>query len=186
MSGGGSYRPRSYGRQHDFKYEREPQPKPPKEVETHYLKEENTPDPPRIPFRPEVAPVQVGRIVNENLQKYFEKEPEQTAENDKTDYGIEADTLDLGWDVIPNEFSTPIREMENIFELTVEQPEPMLERSLEPSIEPSIENGPELYKSYELPVNDLELLLAELDANPLETNLELNQAEKLENAERSV
>jgi hypothetical protein len=47
--------------------------------------------------------------------------------------------------------------------------------------------APELYESYELPVKDIELLLAELEASPLETQIEADQkVESVENAERSL
>ena len=77
--------------------------------------------------------------------------------------------------------SAAIEEMDNKFDLAVEAAEPITENPIEDAIEFSIESGPELYESYELPVKDLELLLAELDANPLETSIEANQ--KVEEAE---
>ena len=40
----------------------------------------------------------------------------------------------------------------------------------------------ELHESYELPAKDAELLLAELTADPLETNVD-HEEEKVENAE---
>lgn len=45
--------------------------------------------------------------------------------------------------------------------------------------------GSEFHESYELPAKDAELLLAELDANPLETDVD-QKGEKVENAERSL
>jgi hypothetical protein len=52
----------------------------------------------------------------------------------------------------------------------------------EVSSEPAKESG--LHESYELPARDAELLLAEVAADPLETNVD--QKEKTENAERSL
>jgi hypothetical protein len=43
----------------------------------------------------------------------------------------------------------------------------------------------EIHEWYELPAKDAELLLAELEATPLETNLDQKE-EKVENAERSL
>jgi hypothetical protein len=65
-----------------------------------------------------------------------------------------------------------------------------LSRSVEKSeLEERVPSEPakesELHESYELPVN-VELLLAELDATPVETNIEVKQKEKAENAERPL
>ncbi len=46
-------------------------------------------------------------------------------------------------------------------------------------------NETELNEAYEPPAKDAEMLLAELDSTPLETNLE-QKKEKVENAERSL
>lgn len=58
---------------------------------------------------------------------------------------------------------------------------------LEAAVPPEPARESELSESYELPAKDAELLLAELDANPLETGIEVNhQVEKIENAERPL
>lgn len=66
----------------------------------------------------------------------------------------------------------------------VESAEAILENPTESEIEASIRRPPELCESYELPVKDLELLLAELDAIPLEIQIEADhKLESVENAE---
>jgi hypothetical protein len=54
----------------------------------------------------------------------------------------------------------------------IDSTEPLVETSQEAN--PVIRKGAELYESYELPVNDLELLLVELDASPFEVQPEKN------------
>ena len=146
---------------------------------------------PHNPYRPETSPEEIGGIVNDSLKRYFENEPELPLEKTKTDYEIERDALgtETESNVMMAEISpaTATEEIESMFELTVGAAEPMLEHSTETKLEPTIERGPELYESYELPVNDLELLLAELEGDPLETSIEVNQeVEKIEDAERPL
>jgi hypothetical protein len=62
---------------------------------------------------------------------------------------------------------------------SVEKGQPEVSVQLEPVTES------ELHQSSELPTRDAELLLAELDASQLETEVD-RKAEKIENAERSL
>ena len=98
---------------------------------------------------------------------------------------LETETLPETW-ILELTAAAQTDEIESLFEPTLEAAEPALEKTTE-NLLPTIENGPEIFESYELPVKDLELLLVELDAYPLETNIEVKQeAEKVENAERSI
>jgi hypothetical protein len=133
---------------------------------------------------------EVARIAHENVQEYLDKELEQSAESTRMDSEIEADALET--ETLPETWILELTaaaqtdEIESLFEPTLEAAEPALEKTTE-NLLPTIENGPEIFESYELPVKDLELLLVELDAYPLETNIEVKQeAEKVENAERSI
>jgi hypothetical protein len=145
------------------------------------VREEKIPETSPNFYHSELAPEEVGRMVHENVQKYFENEPEQSAETTPVDeiepnaFGAETESA-----VLMPELPTT-EDVESTLEL-FEGAELVLEKPTENEIEASIENGPELYESYELPVKDLELLLVELDANPLETQIEVNQElEKNEN-----
>jgi len=183
---GGSYRPRSVGRTHDFKYEREPQLKAPKEIETHYLREKEIPEAPANPYRPGVNVDQIGKTVSEKIQKYLADQTERQSET--TDYEVHSNMLGAETEsdfVIPELPSAAIEGMDDKLDLTVEAVEPITENPVEDPIEPSLQSGPELYESGELPVRELELLLAELDATPLETKLD-QKSEKVEDAERSL
>ena len=71
-------------------------------------------------------------------------------------------------------------------EPTVESAEATLENPTDIEIDAAL-RAPELYESYEFPMKDIELLLAELDAIPFETKIEAEQElGKVENAERSL
>ena len=71
-------------------------------------------------------------------------------------------------------------------EPTVESAEATLENPTDIEIDAAL-RAPELYESHEFPMKDVELLLAELDALPLETQVEADQKlESVENAERPL
>jgi hypothetical protein len=71
-------------------------------------------------------------------------------------------------------------------ELTVESAEATLENPTDIEIDAAL-RARELYESHESPMKDIELLLAELDALPLETQVKADQKlESVENAERPL
>jgi hypothetical protein len=153
----------------------------------HYLREERPPETSPNLYHSELSP-EVARMAHENVHEYLDKELEQSAESTRMDPEIEADALET--ETLPETWieltaATQTDEIESLFEPTLEAAEPALEKTTE-NLLPTIENRPEIFEYYE-PVKNLELLLVELDAYPLETNIEVKQeAEKVENAERSL
>jgi hypothetical protein len=157
---GGSYgRSKNYFRQHDFKYEREPPIKPPR-VETSYVREEKTP--------------LVRTAAPQSLRLESQFVPEITSEKLQTNHETSADEARITAEAEPQiaEPGLVTYVTESVFDVTVEA-----EPSAFSEIPPDIAVGPELYESYELPAKDLELLLAELDADPLQAEV---QPEKVE------
>lgn len=159
---GGSFgRSKNYFRNHDFKYEREPPIRPP-EVETSYVRDEKpsyernaAPHP--FPLKSKFIPNTVGDKVHTKVETSPEevKNDAEVSELPLVEPGIET------------------HEMESAFDVTVEA-----EPSAFSGIAPDIVVGPELYEAYELPAKDLELLLAELDVNALQP--EVQPEKKLE------
>jgi hypothetical protein len=71
-------------------------------------------------------------------------------------------------------------------EPTVESAKSTLKNPTDSEIDAAL-NAPELYESYEFPMKDIELLLAEFDAILPETQVEADQKlESVENAERPL
>jgi hypothetical protein len=138
-------------------------------VETHYTIERPT-ESYRQPafYRPELDQVALEKVVGETIEKYrhddFEREklendnqtrryPENEIPLDVRENNADAKSVEAGLDT---------QEIQSEVNLEgTPQLEPL------PQVDPLVET-PELYESYELPVADLELLLIELDANPLE------------------
>jgi hypothetical protein len=128
-------------------------------------------------------------MVHENIQDYSASKHERPPENPTREYEIEPHVLgtETEADIVIPELLSKLEEMDGRLEPTVEYAEAILEKPTESEIEAPIAKPPELYESYELPVGDIELLLAELDAIPLENQIEAGQEpEKVDNAERSL
>jgi hypothetical protein len=174
LGGGGYSGPRNYFRTHDFRYEREPSAKPPK-IETRYeVIERPSTESYRQPtfYRPELDQAALEKSVGHAIERYLRNESEQKRESqyqaetrldsetppNLQEAGLEAKALKTG--VVAIEEKAP----------EIDSTEPLVEISQEAN--PVIGKGAELYDSYELPVNDLELLLVELDASPFEVQPE--------------
>jgi hypothetical protein len=171
LGGGGYGGPRNYFRTHDFRYEREPASKPPK-TETHYeVIERPSTGSYRFPaYRPEPDQDLMERAVGRAMEKYLRNDSEQKQEP-QAETGPELETQpnlqEAGIETNRREPSPAIEKTPEI-DLT----EPLAEISQEPTA--IIEKGAEPNYTYELPLADLELLLIELDANPLEVQQEKN------------
>jgi hypothetical protein len=113
----------------------------------------------------------VGRAMEKYLRNDSEQKQEPQAETrpeletqpNLQEAGIEANSV--------TETSLPIEEKAPETDLT-QAAEPIVKISRESNA--ITEKGAELNDTYELPVADLELLLIELDANPLEVQQEKN------------
>lgn len=174
LGGGGYSGPRNYFRTHDFRYEREPSSKPPK-TETHYeVIERPSSESYRLPaYRPEPDQALMERAVGKAMEKYLQNDIEQKQESQtEMQPELETDLQEAG--IEPN------RTVETSSAIEGKTPEINLTEPAEPLVEISqesngiIDKGAEPYDTYELPVTDLELLLIELDANPLEVQPEKN------------
>lgn len=181
LGGGGAYRGSGgYHRNQEFRYEREPELKPPK-VETHYTIERPI-ESYRFPtYRAELDQTAVERIVGQTVDMYRRdnREGERLETNDQTKSHTETETpAEVGRNVEQNVVEE--KPLEDIGLATSQLSAPQIElgSSLQP--EPLSETlheansmqQPESFESYELPIADLELLLIELDANPLEAQPE--------------
>jgi hypothetical protein len=184
-SSGGSYRPRSYGRPHDFRYEREQQVKPPKEVETHYAREERIPGVPPNPYRPETALGETGRA-HEIERGYLASERQERTENATKEYEVESNFLgtETELDSRMTELLSRMGQMELV--PTVESAETTLRDPNDSEIDAAL-RAPELYEVYEYPAKDLKLLMTEIDAILVKPETKVDQqVESGENAERSL
>lgn len=182
-SGGGGYSgPRNYLRTHDFKYEKESFAKLPKTETRYEVIERPTTESYRQPtfYRPELDQARMEKVVGRTIEKYLRNDSEQKRESQSQTethldsesppnlqkVGLEANRL----------VETGPATIEKAPEIdSTETPslaEPLVEISQEAN--PVIDKVAELYESYELPAKDLELLLVELDANPLEVPPERN------------
>lgn len=181
FGGGGSYvGPRNYYRHHDFKYEKETDAKPPK-VETHYTIERPI-ESYRLPaYRPELDQTAVENIVGQAVEKYRRKDLEHEkleAQHNESESSISLQENNV--ESKPSDQGLTARDVPFEANLDVSaQPESVSEVRQE--AEMALDRSPEPYESSELPIADLELLLIELDANPLET-----QPEKIVEAEEGV
>jgi len=170
LGGGGYSGPRNYSRPHDFRYEREPSSKPPK-TETHYeIIERPSTESYRLPaYRPEPDQASMEKTVSRAIEKYLRDEPEQKEAETRPELETPPNLLEVGLEANRlGETSPAVEEKAPEIELT-EPAEPLAEMSQETN--PLADIGPELY---DIPIADLELLLVELDANPLEVRPERN------------
>ena len=125
-------------------------------------------------YRPELDQAALENSVGHAIERYLRNESEQKRESqyqaetrldsetppNLQEAGLEAKALETG--VVAIEEKAP----------EIDSTEPLVEISQEAN--PVIGKGAELYESYELPINDLELLLVELDASPFEVRPEKN------------
>ena len=174
--GGGGYGgPRNYFRTHDFRYEKESFAKLPKTESRYEVVERPSTESYRQPtfYRPEPDQALMDKTVGRAMEKYLRNDSEQKRESQSQiephldsetppnlqEVGLETNRLvEMG--------PVTIEEKAPEIDLTTELAEPLVEVSQQ-----SIDKGPELY---DIPVADLELLLVELDANPLEVRPERN------------
>jgi hypothetical protein len=178
------YSPRNYFRHHDFKYEREPETKPPK-LETHYAIERpiDTYRPPAF-YQPELNQTSVEKIVEHAIEKYRPNDSERGTLEDVGQNRRNPESENLPEINIESSTETgPVTPEENAAGVALDvsaQPElpqefnAITDQTLEPS------------ETMELPIADLELLLVELDTNPLELRPEINveaQGGRVEHAE---
>jgi hypothetical protein len=176
LGGGGYSGPRNYFRTHDFRYEREPASKPPKTETHHEIIERPSTEGYRFPaYRPEPDQTTIEKTVGRAVEKYLRNDIEQKQES-RPDTGPKLETQpalqEEGIEAnFVTETSLPIEEKAPENDLT-QAAEPVVEISRESNA--IIDKGAELNDTYELPVADLELLLIELDANPLEVQQEKN------------
>lgn len=174
LGGGGYSGPRNYFRSHDFRYEREPATKLPR-TETHYeVIERPSNESYRLPtfYRPEPDQASMEKAVGRAMEKYLRNDSEQRESQAESPFDSETppDLHDVGLEASRLVETGPA---------TIEEKAPEIDMTApaEPLVEISQETNPVIDKSaevYELPVTDLELLLVELDANPLEVQPEKN------------
>ncbi len=173
LGGGGYSGPRNYFRTHDFRYEREPSSKPPK-TETHYeVIERPSTESYRLPaYRPEPDQTMMEKAVGKAMEKYLQKDSENKPETYQTQGYAEPDAS-----VNLQEVDIEAKHVETALdasdakpvEISAEPAQPLLEIYQEPNA--IIDKGADLS---ELPSADLELLLIELEANPLEVQPDRN------------
>jgi hypothetical protein len=131
----------------------------------------------------------VERVIHENIYDRSADRHEPPPENPAGEYKIEPNVSGTKTeaDILKSELLSKLDEGDGRLEPTMEYAEATAENPTESGIEVAMTSAPELYESYELPVKDIELLLAELEASPLETQIEADQkVESVENAERSL
>ena len=181
LSGGGSYGgPKNYYRHHDFKYEKEPELKPPK-VETHYAIERPIESYRPPPYRPELDQTSVEKIIGQTIDRYHRNETEGEGLETDNETKHQTDTpAEIPEIKSAGEISQQTSEITPELDLGISaQPESLSEVGT--GLDATIDNTPDPFESIELPIADLELLLIELDANPLEA-----QPEKIVEAEGAV
>jgi hypothetical protein len=173
LGGGGYSGPRNYIRTHDFRYEREPTPKLPK-TETRYevIERPSTESYPQPAlYRPELEQASVEKAVGQAMERYLRNDSERSPEVEgRTETQQE---LDVGANPLVEATTGEAKAPE------IGATEPVEVDRLSPAEGPQetnapIEPTPDPLESYELPITDLELLLIELDANPLEVQPEKN------------
>jgi len=173
LGGGGYGGPRNYFRTHDFRYEKEPSAKLPKTETRYEVIERPSTESYRQPtfYRPEPDQTLMEKAVGHAIEKYLRNDSEQKRESQyhaetRLDSETPPDLHEVGLEAnrLVETGPTAIEEKAPEIDLT-ERAEPLVEISQEANL---IDKGAELYDSYELPVNDLELLLVELDANAFE------------------
>jgi hypothetical protein len=172
--GGGGYGPRNYIRTHDFRYEREQPSRPPKTETRYEVVERPSTESYRQPtfHRPELDQASMEKAVGQAMERYLRNESERSPQTEKK---AEAQQdLDVGTnplaEIVTTEAETREIDATEPIEVdplsSVEVPQETDEPMIEPNADP--------LESYELPIGDLELLLIELDANPLEVQPERN------------
>jgi hypothetical protein len=125
----------------------------------------------------------------DNVQEYSADRHESPPENPTGVYKIEtnASGTETETDIVTSELLSKLEEVDGRLEPTVEYAEAIVENPTQSENEAPTGRTPELYESYELPVKDIESLLNELDAMPLENQIETGQRlESVENAERPL
>jgi hypothetical protein len=160
-------------RTHDFRYEREPSSRPPK-TETRYevIERPSTESYPQPTFhRPELDQASLEKAVGQAIERYLRNESEQSPQAERRTETEQA----LYVEANPAAETATAEARVSVLDAT----EPIEVNRLSP-VEASQENNaaveptPDPLESYELPIADLELLLIELDANPLEVQPEKN------------
>ena len=173
--GGGGYGgSRNYFRTHDFRYEKESDAKLPKTETRYEVIERPSTESYRQPrfYRAEPDQALMEKAVGRAMEKYLRNDSEQKQEPEThLDSETPPNLPEIGLE--SNRFveTGPATIEEKTFEIDgTDLAEPLVEISQEAIID-KVDKGPELY---DIPVADLELLLVELDANPLEVRPERN------------
>jgi hypothetical protein len=172
--GGGGYGgPRNYFRTHDFRYEKERDAKLPKTETRYEVIERPSTETYLQPtfYHPEPDQALMDKTVGRAMEKYLRNDSEQTQES-PTETHLDSETQSNlpGIGLEANRFveTGPVTIEEKAPEIDLTEPaEPLMEVSQGGMID----KGPELF---DIPVADLELLLVELDAIPLEVRPERN------------
>jgi hypothetical protein len=172
LGGGGYSGQRNYIRAHDFKYEREPTSKLPK-TETRYevIERPSTESYPPTLYRPELEQASVEKAVGQAMERYLRNDSERSPQVEgRTETQQE---LDVGANPLVEGTTGEAKAPE------IDATRPVEVDRLSPTEGPQetnvpIEPTPDPLESYEIPITDLELLLVELDANPLEARPEKN------------
>ena len=150
------------------------------------MREERIPEVPPSPYRPGTGLGETGRAIREGPRRYPANEHHDRADTPTREYEVELSTLgtETEFDSVISDLMSKIDEIK--LEPTVESAEPTVKNPTDSEIDAAL-NAPELYQSYEFPIQDIELLLAELDAIRPEGKIEVNQElESVENAERPL
>jgi hypothetical protein len=173
LGGGGYSGPRNYMRTHDFRYEREPSSRPPKTETRYEVVERPSTESYRQPtlYRPELDQASVEKAVGQAVERYLRNDSEQKEESPQVEHVETKQELDM--DNSLTETVTAEAKAPEIGSTEAVEVDPLL--SAEPQeTDALIEPTPDSLESYEIPITDLELLLIELDANPLEVRPEKN------------
>jgi hypothetical protein len=160
-------------RTHDFRYEREPSSRPPKTETRYEVVERPSTESYRQPalYRPELDQASVEKAVGQSVERYLRNDSERPPQAE----GRTETEQDLNVEANPTAETATAEAI--VSEIDAGEPVeldrlPSAEASQETNA--SIEPTPDPLESYELPIADLELLLVELDANPLEVQPEKN------------
>jgi hypothetical protein len=130
-------------------------------------------------YRPELDQASVERVVGQAMERYLRNDSERKEPSPQVEGHNHETQRELDVRANPLAETGPVTVEAKIPEIDVSEPHVEADHlsSTEVSqetIASMIELTPELHESYELPINDLELLLVELDAYPFELQPEKN------------
>jgi hypothetical protein len=153
--------------------------KAPKEVETHYAREERIPE---VPYRPVIRVDETGRMARESRRNYTPSERKESTEELAREHEVESNSLgtETEFDSVISGLMSRMDEMKLV--PTVESAESALQDPTDIEIDAALK-APELSEPNEYPAKDLELLMTEIDAILLQPETKTDQ---VENAERPL